>query len=252
VALLLLAPLDAALCLYEAARRTPGPRAPRLLELAAELDPGMPLYRARLGWMAPSASARAVALGRVAAAVPGVPALQLAAGWSAQNAGLGGDDGLARACEDDPLAGPAPLLLALAAPQASSSPRLAGRALLADPPLLAATAWEREPALLAAALAEVSRWNGVDAGVRQALVDAAHTLPRRDRPAMLRVTMDEEPSTAVSLHVFRRLPWPATLAALPVRREAFGEMRRIPAAGSLATTSEDAFPRPCVRGPGRR
>jgi hypothetical protein len=210
----------------------------------------MPLYRARLGWRAPTAAGRASALGQAAAAARGVPALQLAAGWSAQAAGLAGGDELSRACDGDPLSGPAPFLLALAAPGAGPAPRLAARALLADPPLLSAVAWEREPALLAAALAAAAGWEGVDAGLRGSLADAAAGLPRRGPLAMLRVTMDEEPSTAVSLHVFRRLPWPATLAAVPVRREAFARVERLPAAGSLASTRGDAFPRPCL-GAGR-
>ena len=248
IALLLLAPLDAALACYEAARHAPPPRAVALLELAAELDPGMPLYRARIGWLARTAAGRALALGRAAAAAPAVPALQLAAGWSAQAAGQDGEEALARACDGDPLSGPAPWLLAMAAPKAERAPRLAARALLADPPLLAALSWEREPELLAAALAEVTSWQGVDEGLRQALLDRAKSLPWRGRLGALRVTMDEEPSTAVSLHVFRRRPWPATLAIVPVRRDLVGDLERLPAAGSLSTTQADAFPVPCVSG----
>jgi hypothetical protein len=85
----------------------------------------------------------------------------------------------------------------------------------------------------------------VEAGLRQELERAASTLPRSGPVARLRVTMDDEPSTAVSLHVFRRRPWPATLVSLPVRRAAFARMAHVPAAGSLATTSEAAFAGRC-------
>ncbi len=250
IAALLLAPLDGALACYDAARRAPRGRAVALLQVAAELDPEMPLYRARLGWLAGTAPARALALRRAAAGAPGVPSLQLAAGWAAQAAGQGGEVELLRSCAGDPLSGTAPFLLAQARPGAAAAGLLAARAVLADPPLLAATAWEGEPELLAAALEDVGRWDGVDEGLRSALMATSRQLTRRGRVASLRVTMDETAAAALSLHVFRRLPWPATLAVVTVRRDDARRLSGQPAAGSLRTTRADAFP-PCAPIDGR-
>src|SRR6185503_3303288 len=223
-ALLLLLPLDAALFCYDAARRAPLQDARRWMALAAELDPDQPLYRARVGWLAESAPERANALAAAAAAAPGVPALQLAAGWAAESAGASGERQLELACAGDPLAGPAPFLLVETHPRAPWAPRLGARAVLAEPPLLAAVFWERQPQLLVAVLVEAARWEGVDTGLRQVLVEAAARLRREGRIDAVKVWIDDERNVAtssqVSLNAFRRLPWRAQVALVPVRAEA--------------------------------
>jgi len=249
IALLLLAPLDTALAFYDAARRAPAPRAAKWMAIAAELDPEMPLYRARLGWLAGEATRRQRELARAADGAPGVAALQLAAGWSAQLTGRDHDTGepyLARACQADPLTGITPLLLAFAQPESPRAPRLAARAILADPPLLAAIDFEAHPRLLATALAEVARWESVDAGQRQAILDAGLPWPRTGAIGRRRVAMDAKPLEATSLGTFRRLPWPQTLGIVAVRLPAARRLSAITGAGWTRTTRRGALPQPCV------
>jgi O-antigen ligase len=270
IALLLLAPLDAALACYDAARRAPPARARSWIALAVELDPEMPLYHARLGWLAPDAARRRLELARAAAGAPGVAALQLAAGWSAQVAGQGGERYLARACDADPLLGVPPFLLAFGQPQSPRSLRLAARAVLADPPLLAAIEFEQraEPGTAApagppplavidfegppqvrdAVLDYVASWKGIDAGLRQAIVDAGASLPwLRSSPIGRRdITMDGDPATATSLFAFRRLPWPQTLGFVAVRLREARLLADLTGAGWMRTTRPDALPRPCL------
>jgi hypothetical protein len=243
IGLLLVAPLDAALACYGAARHAAPARARQLLAAAVELDPGMPLYRARLGWIAPTAAGRAVALAAAANGAPGVAALQLAAGWAAQAAGRGGERELERACAGDPLDGHAPFLLAQQHPDEPWAPRLFARALLANPTFLSAVFWEGHPELFAAALREVAAYDGVDDGFRQAIVVTRP--PRSGRIAAARVTMDADPTTALSLHAFRRLPWPATLASVTVRRDGAVAVAGLPTAGSMRSTRTEAFPSRC-------
>ncbi|HEV8240696.1 MAG TPA: O-antigen ligase family protein [Thermoanaerobaculia bacterium] len=252
VALLLLAPLDAALACYGVARRSPPPQAGSWMALAVELDPQMPLYRARLGWLAPDATRRRLELARAATGAPGVAALPLAAGWAAQMLAGSGDPGgeplLAVACNADPLAGTAPFLLAFAQPDSPRAPALAARAILADPALLAAVDFEARPELLAAALGEVARWDGVDAGLRKAILDVAARLPSPRQGAIGRrgIAMDDEATTAVSLIAFRRLPWPQTLGFVGVRLPEARILSKLSGAGWLRTTRPGAFPQPCV------
>jgi hypothetical protein len=250
IALLLLLPLDAAVACYDVARGSTPARARRLVALAAALDPEQPLYRARLGWLAESAHERANALGAAAAAAPGVPALQLAAGWAGEVAGGGGARQLELACAGDPLFGAAPFLLMEANPRGAWAPRLGARAVLADPPLLAAIFWERQPELLAAAIGEAARWDGVDTGLRQVLVDTAADLQRSGPIGVRRFWVDDERTTETSIHVslyaFRRLPWRALLGEVPVRTDAARLLNGLPGAGALRSTHPDAFPSPCV------
>jgi len=259
VALLLLAPLDIAHACYDAARRAAPARAASWMAVAAELDPEMPLYRARLGWLAPDARRRRLELERAAAGAPGVAALQLAAGWASQVSAASGDSGgvahLEAACNADPLAGTAPFLLALAEPDSSRAPRLTARAVLADPALLAAIDFEARPGLLAAALAEVARWEGIDTGLREAIVDVAASLPSPGHGPIGRrgVAMDGEATTATSLNAFRRLPWPQSLGFVGVRLPEARMLSGLAGAGWLLSTRRGALPQPCAAtGSGRR
>ena len=249
VALLLLLPLDAAHVCYDLARRAPPLRAHELLLLASQLDPELPLYHARLGWQAPTAAARQRELERAATGAPGVAALQLAAGWAGAVANdRGADRWLRRACAGDPLAGMAPFLLAMREPSPLLAARLGGRALLTDPPLLAALDWEARPELRQAALREAKTWPGVDAGFREALAREGESMTADGPFATLRVTTDEVPATAMSIYAFRRLPWPTTLASVVVRTEASRLMKLMPAS-MLRTSARSAFPSDCAAAP---
>ena len=258
VALLLLAPLDIAHACYDAARAMPA-RASSWMAVAAELDPEMPLYRARLGWLAGDATRRRLELERAAAGAPGVAALQLAAGWASRvSAAPGESNGVAHleaACSADPLAGTAPFLLAFAQPDSPRAARLAARAVLADPALLASIDFEARPDLLAAALAEVARWEGIDTGLRKAIVDVAASLPSPGHGPIGRrgVAMDAEATTATSLNAFRRLPWPQSLGFVGVRLPEARMLSGLAGAGWLLSTRRGALPQPCATsGSGRR
>ena len=259
VALLLLAPLDIAHACYDAARAAPA-RAASWMAVAAELDPEMPLYRARLGWLAPDAARRRLELERAAAGAPGVAALQLAAGWASRISAAPGDSGgeahLEAACNADPLAGTAPFLLAFAQPDSPRAPRLAARAVLADPALLASIDFEARPDLLAAALAEVARWEGIDTGLRKAIVDVAASLPSPghgpDRPPRRGHGRGGD-----DRHLAQCLPPPAVAAEPRLRRGAAARSahalrprrRRLAAAARVAAPCRSPAPR---RRSGRR
>ena len=246
LAILLLLPLDLAHVLYDAARRAPPQRARELLLRASAFDPEHPLYHLRLGWL-PSVppAARLGALRTAALAAPGVGAIQLAAGAAAFEAGKGGRAELLRACATDPLDGMAPLLLAFGSPQAPEAPALAARAQLATPALAAAVEFERRARLWGESRRLVWEWPGVDPGYARALLEATRDLPREGPVAPLQRRMDERPATALSLVAFRRLPWPAALAAVPVRLAAARAVRA-PSAAALPITGEEAFPKSCA------
>lgn len=245
IAVLLLLPLDLAHLLYDAARGARPERARELLLRAAAFDPEHPLYRARLGWLSGAPTAERLAALRTAAlAAPGVSALQLAAGAAAFEAGEGGRAELLRACATDPLDGMAPLLLAFGSPQDPEAPALAARAQLATPPLAAALEWERRPRLWGTSRRLVWRWPGVDPGHARALLEGTRDLPREGPVTSLQRRMDSRPATSLSLVAFRRLPWPATLAAVPVRLAAARAVR-VPSAAELPVTGPEAFPPSC-------
>jgi hypothetical protein len=246
LAVLLLLPLDLAHLLYDLARRAPPARAREVMLQATAFDPEHPLYRARLGWLPGGPAAeRTRALRTAALGAPGVGALQLAAGAAAEAAGEGGRAELGRACAADPLDGTAPLLLALAAPGRPAAPALAARAVLATPRLAAATAWARQPRLWGESRRLIWEWPGVDPGYARALIEATRDLPRAGPVALLRRRMDDRPATALSLVVFRRRPWPAVLASVPVHRAAARAIS-VPSAAELPITGREAFPRECL------
>ena len=246
IAVLLLLPLDLGHLLYDAARRAPPRGARELLRRAAAFDPEHPLYAARLGWLPGQTPAERLRTLRAAAlGAPGIGALQLAAGAAAYESGQGGRAELLRACVADPLDGMAPLLLAFASPAAAEAPALAARAQLATPPLAAAVEWERRPRLWGESRRLIWEWPGIDPGYTRALVEATRTLPRHGPVTHLQRRMDERAATSLSLVAFRRLPWPATLAAVPVRLAAARAVR-VPSAAELPVTSPEAFPPDCA------
>ena len=120
-----------------------------------------------------------------------------------------------------------------------------GRALLAAPVLAAATWWEGREDLLTRAVGEVETWPGVDAGWRQAFVDAVRgwdpdVAAAVDRPAL---RVDPDGGASLALRAFRRRPQPWWLVPVAIRRELAAQIR-LPAATTLATTSPLAFAGP--------
>jgi O-antigen ligase len=253
VALLSLLPLDVAQFYYgraAAADRAGDPlRARAAVATAARLDPSLPLYRARAAWLGAVSAVPEEA--RAAAAPTALSPLWLEAGaLGARAAAPWAAAALERACALDPLAGAAPMHLAmrLAEADGARAGRLAARALLSEPRLLAARFWIGRDDLRRAALAEVERWPGVDDGWKTRLLALAQgARPRADRPAArLGLDLDLEPALSFSLYAFRRPPWPATLGAIEVDREAALEVD-LPAASSLA--SPEAFAGDCRDAP---
>jgi len=234
-----LVPLDAAHLAYDRAARAGDPAvARRALTRAVALDPWHPLYRARLAARTGSAPNAL----RAAEDARGVAALWLAAGQhttSAQRAAL------ARACTLDPLAPLAPFVLALADAQAPEATRLAARAMLAEPRLLAASAWAQQPALRAAAVAAVASNTGVDAGWREAFIAQADASQvASGRAQALALYADRDAATAMSLHGFGRRPWRWRLAAVAIDADALRAIDLVPAA-NLATTDPAVFAAGC-------
>jgi O-antigen ligase len=261
LALVGLARLDLAHLAYDRARAappTPTAEVRRHLERAVALDPGHPLYRARLGWLAPAASGeRAAALRLASDEAPGFGAFALAAGAAALDAGEGDPAALlGRACATDPLSARAPFLLATAAPGRPGAAVVAARAFLADPRLVAAMDWERHPGLVTAAAQQVRAWSGVDRGYRRDLAAAITGRPAGGPAVRLVWSIDDaagRPGGAPSLIAFRRLPWPrpTPLASVLVRREGARALGAMPAATSLPTSAAAAFPPNCGSEPPR-
>ncbi|HVS02521.1 MAG TPA: O-antigen ligase family protein [Thermoanaerobaculia bacterium] len=262
IAMLLLAPLEAARYAYGRARAADRDPARAWLERAVSLDPDFPLYRLRLALEtrergAERAAAEAL---RAAEAASAVPALWLAAGALGQRAATGwAPAALERACSLDPLAALPPMLHMLEQPQAKEAADEGARALLAEPRLAAAVAWEENPELLLEAGRQAATWPGVEEGWRAAaaqLVRQVHgsrfdPQPRSSEPdssVRLVASFDREPATALSLHAFRRLPWRGELASTALRPRLLAAIG-LPAATALPATRSEAFPRHCGRPP---
>jgi O-antigen ligase len=240
----------------------------RSLARAVALDPVFPLYRARwaeaLGDPAGSQASdsmplawRAAQARRAAEAAVGVAALWLSAGRLEQAAGMASaDSSLRRALALDPLAPYAAFERALSGhlPQREAA-ECAARALLAEPRLAAALAFEQQPELLAGTAQEILGWQGIDAGWRirmGQLLAAQKRLQQRlrqaDSPpasedAVGRLVYGAEAGAAagLSLYGFRRSPWPRGWLEVAVRLER-ARAFDLPPATRLATSSAAAFP----------
>ncbi len=221
------------------------------LRRAVELDPAFPLYRARLAWLEAgrqratvrsrrrratiesahrrratieSAHRRRATIesahrARAAAAdARAVAPLWSVAGMLAQEAGEAWSrEALLRACRLNPLGAVAPYRLTLEHDSDADRVQWAARALLAEPLLLAAVAWrDREP-MLRAAVDEIGRLDGVDAGWHawlEQVLDARRASGGAVRH--LALEMDGDVATSISLHAFRRRPWPVDLARIEI------------------------------------
>jgi len=251
---LALVPLDLGHAYYERAARGAAIHrnvlALAYVEAAANWDPAFPLYGARSAWasaeIAPPTADKARAAATAAVSSPvlwlqaGVLGAQTGRDWSAS--------ALERACALDPLAAPAPFHLAmtLADQDPARAARLAARALIAEPRLLAAHFWIGRDVLRAAAIAEVERWPGVDPGWKEKLVALARVAqPSAITPtARLGLDLDLEPALSFSLYAFRRPAWPATVGAIDVDPEAARAVD-LPSASTLRSSSAEAFESGC-------
>jgi putative inorganic carbon (HCO3(-)) transporter len=221
------------------------------LARAVRLDPSFPLYRMRLALLqsgSPGERAGSVAELALQAAEDGraVAPLWLVAGALGFRAHAPWTkEAVATACALEPLDGFPPFYVMLADPGAEDAAVHGAHALLAEPLLAAALFWERHPDLLVRTLVEVRRWPGVDPGWREALVDAASSTPaqRLNQVDRLLLAIDTDLSQSLSLHSFRRRPWPVLWPLVTIRKAALERLVPIPPATALRTTSARAVDR---------
>ncbi len=233
------------------------------LTAAILLDPSFPLYRMRLALL--EGSGGGAAPGGRSPAAPGAPAngalLALQAARDARGVGLlwlaagvlgqASDEmwsaaALEQACVQDPLGPYPPFYLMVLRPDGPAARRFGARALLAEPRLAAATFWEGREGLFRHVLEEVRRWPGVEAGWKLALLRAAPPpAARRGAVRRLALAIDAAGFTqSSSLHLFRRLPWPALWPLVAVREDLLPAFAMPPATalpGTLGTQFEAGY-----------
>lgn len=210
-----LAPLEAARWAYER----------QDLAAAIRRDPSFPLYRMRLALLqgdpdlalGAARDARGVATLWTVAGVLGASAQRP---WAAE--------ALETACALDPFNPFPPFYRMAIEPGAESAPRRGAHALLTEPRLAAATFWETHPELLARSMMVLRRWPDVDPGWKEALM-AALPAKRRGATVRLGLEIDTDPSLALSLHTFRRRPFPAQWPLVQVRLRALAKLELPPA-----------------------
>ncbi|HWM94673.1 MAG TPA: O-antigen ligase family protein [Thermoanaerobaculia bacterium] len=205
---------------------------------AARIDPRFPLYRMRLALLQRDAGP-ALAAARDA---PGVATLWTVAGiLGAAEGRPWADEALERACALDPFNPFPPFYLMTI----QSDPRYGAHALLAEPRLAAATFWESHPDLLARSVAELERWPGVDMGWKEALIKAIDPIPPLPRTGgegavrevnptgQMELEIDTEPPVALSLHTFRRRPFPIRWPLVQIRLAPLAKLDVLPPATTL-------------------
>lgn len=218
------------------------PEAPAGLSRAVALDPAFPLYRARLD---PWSAARSA---------DGLAPLWLQAGVDGDIDAKRRREALERACDLDPLSALAPFeLMRLEREQgvAATDPRVAARAaraIVAEPLLLAAVAFEGDPDLRAEVHRRVQAWPGLPEGWLAAFEELWFQLDWSNGyegppPDVLSVDADSRPAVSFSLFAFRRVPWPHSIGAVALRSHRLDAIaaHELPAATRLPQTAPDPF-----------
>ena len=228
----------------------PDPTVARELRSAIALDPGFPLYRARLAWLEVDTNpgdldTRRWSARRAHQAAEdafGVAPLWLVAGALGQEAREPWSrEALLRACQLDPLAPMAPFRLAIGGRREPLVEVWAARALVAEPRLLAAEYWVAHPALLRSAVDRVLATDGIDPGWREALAATAERVRNLRGPRRrLVLSLDGDPAQSASLYTFRRQPWPTRLVEVVLRNDAVEAIQLVPAT-RLRTTDPELF-----------
>lgn len=239
---------------YQRATRAPTRAEARVaVARAAALDPGFPLYAARAAWLpGPPIAERAAAAVAAAESAHGVAALWLRAGTLALEAADydAAQRCFARARDLDPLSGVAPFLIYVAS--GGRDLDCAARALAAEPRLAAAVHWRKAPGARRTAIERLAEWPGLPSGFAAQLAErAAAPVPESGEEVDLAVQLDATPSLAVSLHQFRRSPWPDDVARIRLARAAVRAVAGVGSAAGRADTAPGAFPRGrCAPGSG--
>ncbi len=218
----LVMPLDLAHLAYDRAARAHEPSL-RVAHLrrALELDPEFPLYRARLAWLeAEEQGPEAARQAWIAAeSARGLAQLWSVAGILAQETGEPWSrEALLRSCRLNPLGVIAPYRLTFEAGPHAIPIQWMARALLAEPLVSTATVWRERGLELGAAVEELGRLDGIDAGWHAWLESAvsAQAGGTDDRRRILALEMDGEAATSLSLYAFRRRAWPIDLARIEI------------------------------------
>lgn len=224
-----LIPLEAARWSYDRAVTSRPEDARAALDRAVRFDPSFPLYRMRLALLENEAElarqaardARSVATLWTVAGILGSSGASAGSPWAGE--------ALETACALDPF-NPFPPFYRMAGEE---NPRDGAHALLAEPRLAAATFWERHPELFQQTVAELKTWPKVDAGWKEGLL-AALPLPldRQGETGRLSLEIDTVPDLALSLHTFRRRPFPVQWPLIEVRLPPL-ERLQIPPATTL-------------------
>lgn len=226
----------------EAASGDPSEEAIAHLRAAVAADPRFPLYQVRLD---PWAAARAA---------DGLAPLWLLAGTVESEDTERRREALERACDLDPLSALAPFELMRLERDAGASatdPRVAeraARAILAEPLLLAAVAFEGDPDLRAEVRRGIQTWPGLPPGWFGSFEElwlgldwsnGAEGAPRD----VLSIDADGRAAVSFSLFAFRRPPWPLSIGAVQLRSHRLDAIAAhdLPAATRLPETAPEPF-----------
>lgn len=216
------------------------------LDRAVRLDPRMPIYRFERALIERRDPVAATMIRQAAEdAVAVAPYWHAAGRLGLKNGFPWFEEAMIRACKLGPLSALPPFRLAHAA--ADGDPRApvwAARALLVEPRLAAAVEWRGRRDLLLAASREVRRVEGVLPAALDQLAEILDGLPEAHGATRRMVlAVDDDGSTSLSLHVFRRRPWPVLLdeVAIDVELLPFVEL---PPVASRDDTAPEVFLEP--------
>jgi hypothetical protein len=224
LATLFLIPLDRAHLHYQrATTASDDTSALREVTRAREIDPTFPLYRVRSALLQAPLQGPSIEIARearlAAEQAPGVAPFWLAAGtlgWKADEPWA--PEALERAWRIDRLSGLVAFHLMRARAHRPEAIALGTHALLTEPRLAAAVYWEEQPELWESVIEEIHTRTPKIGPSLAPLVRERPTPPESDESVvLLALTLDEVPAVSFSLYAFRRSPWPATLARVPLR-----------------------------------
>lgn len=204
------------------------------LRRAVDLDPSFPLYRWRLALLTADGDQAL----RAAEDARGVAPLWTTAG-TLRPSNVGRREALDRACALSHFAAIPPLLWL----RDDFDPAVAARVAAASPLLLASPVLD-PPGRLEASLEYLDATGGVPGPWLRELRTAAASRPeagRGDELRRLAYDVDGDAAVSLSLHAFRRTPWPARIAVVELRGDAIPPLAALPPATALDATDPFLF-----------